>query len=177
MSTTGSNMEILKRIATALYVAVLIYLAGLGIERAATDKLLILFALPAALMLLLAMRVFGPKAELAGWAVFTVWLGSTYLASSDTIAPVEVVAFVAYLSFGLLGAFRSPYFLTFAWVFHPIWDFFPRVLPDLLKDLPTACILFDTPIGLYILWFAYKNRWNVFSLRLPTNSRGNENST
>jgi hypothetical protein len=165
-------MDILKRIATAIYVLALIYLAGLGIERAANDKLLIPFALPAALVLLLAVRVFGPKAELAGWAVFTIWLGSTYLASSDSIAPIEVMAFIAYVSLGLLGAFVSPYFMAFAWLFHPVWDFFPRVLPDLLKDLPTACILFDLPIGLYILWFAYKNRWTVFALKLkPGNSR------
>ena len=164
-------MDILKRIATAVYILALIYLAGLGIDRAATDKTLIPFAFPAALVLLFAVRVFGPKAELAGWSVFTVWLGMTYLASSETIAPVEVVAFIAYLGFGLLGAFRSSYFLAFAWLFHPLWDFFPRVLPDSLKDLPTACILFDIPIGLYILWFTFKNRWSVFSLRLPQSPR------
>jgi hypothetical protein len=165
-------MEILKRIATAVYILALIFLAGLGIDRAATDKTLIPFALPAAIVLILAVRVFGPKAELAGWAVFTVWLGSTYLASSDTIAPVEVVAFVVYLSFGLLGAFVSPYFLALAWLLHPVWDFFPRVLPDLLKDLPTACILFDIPIGSYILWFTVKNRWNVFRpFARPTSER------
>jgi hypothetical protein len=166
-------MDILKRIATAIYILALIYVAGLGIERAANDKMLIPFAFPAALVLLLAVRAFGPKAELAGWSVFTVWLGSTYLFSSDTITTVEVIAFIAYLSFGLLGAFKSPYFLAFAWLFHPVWDFLPRVLPDLLKDLPTACILFDLPIGLYILWFAYQKRWTVFSLKFkPTTSRG-----
>jgi hypothetical protein len=178
-------MNILKRIATAVYILALIVLAGLGIERAADTKMLIPFAFPAALVLLIALRVFGPKAELAGWSVFTVWVGSTYwsaitswlgtsyVGSIDTINKLEIIAFVAYLGFGLLGAFRSPYFLAFAWLFHPVWDFFPRDLPDPLKDLPTACIFFDLPIGLYILWFAYKNRWTVFSLKpAPRNPRG-----
>jgi hypothetical protein len=116
-----------------------------------------------------AVRVLGKKAELAGWAVFTIWLGSTYLLSADSIAPVEVIAFLAYLSLGLLGAFRSPYFLIVAWLLHPVWDFFPRALPDVLQDLPTACILFDVPIGLYLVWYARKGRWNVFTVRSTVN--------
>jgi hypothetical protein len=155
-------MEILQRFAMAVYLLALIYVAGLGIERASSDKTLIQFAFPAAVVLILAVQVFGPKVELAGWGVFTAWLGMTYLFSSDTVAVVEVVAFIAYLTCGLLGAFGSPYFLAFAWLLHPVWDFFPRVLPDSLKDLPMACILFDIPIGLYILWSAFKNRWHVF---------------
>jgi hypothetical protein len=116
-----------------------------------------------------AVRVLGKKAELAGWAVFTIWLGSTYLLSADSIAAVEVIAFLAYLSLGLLGAFRSPYFLIVAWLLHPVWDFFPRALPDVLQDLPTACILFDVPIGLYLVWYARKGRWNVFTVRSTVN--------
>lgn len=158
-------MVILKRIGIAAYILILIYLAGLGIESAANAKLLIPFALPAAIVLTLFHRAFGARAELTGWAVFTVWLGSTYLLSSESIAPVEVVMFVAYVSFGLLGVFKSPYFLAFAWLLHPVWDFVPRALPDLLKDLPVACILFDLPIGVYLLWFASKNRWTVFNFR------------
>jgi hypothetical protein len=167
-------MIVLRRVAVAVYVLFLIHTAGLGIDLAAQQRLLVPYAFPAGIVLILAVRVLGRKAELAGWAAFTVWLGSTYLLSADSIAPVEVIAFLAYLSLGLPGAFRSPYFLALAWLLHPAWDFFPRVLPDVLHDLPAACILFDVPIGLYLLWFARRGRWDVFTLRLsrPTRTLG-----
>jgi hypothetical protein len=155
----------LKTTAVAAYVLFLMHAAGLGIDLAAHQRLLIPYALPAAIVLVVAVRVLGRQAELAGWAAFTVWLGSTYLLSADSIAAVEVIAFLAYLSLGLLGAFRSPYFLALAWLLHPAWDFVPRVLPDVLHDLPAACILFDVPIGLYLLWFARRGRWDAFTFR------------
>ncbi len=164
-------MEIVKKIGIAIYILLLIYFAGLGIERAANDKMLITFALPAAVVLLLAVRVLGKPAELAGWSVFTIWLGSTYLFSSDNPTIIEGVAFAVYIGLALLGSFKSPYFLAAAWLLHPVWDFFPRALPDLLKDLPTACILFDIPIGLYLLWFARDNRWQVFSFAKSANAQ------
>jgi hypothetical protein len=157
---------VLKRVAVATYLLILLYAAGVGIDLAANERLLIPYALPAAIVLIVAVRVLGKKAELAGWAVFTIWLGSTYLLSGDSVATVEVIAFLAYLSLGLLGAFRSPYFLALAWLLHPAWDFFPRALPDVLQDLPTACILFDVPIGLYLIWYARRGRWDVFTFRV-----------
>jgi hypothetical protein len=178
-------MDILKRIATAVYLLALIYLSVLGFEQAADTTMLIPLAFPAALVLVIALRVFGPKAELAGWSVFTIvlggtywsavtaYLGTSYLGSIDIINKLEVVVFVAYLGLSLFGAFKSPYFLAFACLFHPVWDLVPRDLPGVLKDLPMSSVLFDLPIGLYILWFAYQNRWTVFSLKpAPRNPRG-----
>lgn len=156
-------MIIVKRFAIAFYILLLLYLAGFGIGSAAREEMLIPVALPFAVILVLAVRFLGEKAELAGWAVFTVWLGSTYLQTGKTI---ETIIFFVYIGIALLGAFQSPYFLAFAWLFHPVWDFIPRELPDLLKDLPTACIMFDIPIGLYILWFTRKNRWNPFGKKI-----------
>lgn len=152
-------MTVLKRIAVTVYILVLLYLAGFGIGSAAREDMLIQIAFPFAIVLILGVRVLGERFELAGWAVFTVWLGSTYLQTGRTI---ETIIFVVYIGIALLGAFKSPYFLAFAWLFHPVWDFIPRELPDLLKDLPTACIMFDIPIGLYILWFTRKDRWMPF---------------
>ena len=177
-------MNILKRIATAVYILALICFFAIGLLNAENNKMLIPFAFPAALVLLLAARAFGPKAELASWSVFTVllvsaymllltaWVGGFYWIEEITI--VEVIAFIACSGFGLLGAFKSPYFLAFAWLFYPVLAFFHPKLPfDVLEDFAAACFLFGLPIGLYILWFAYKNRWTVFSLKLmPKNLRG-----
>jgi hypothetical protein len=158
-------MAVLKPIAMTCYLVLLILAAGLGIDRASEGKMLIPFAFPLAVFLILALRVFGGKSELAGWAIFTVWLGITYLQTGNVL---EIIAFGVYLVFALLGAFKSPYFLAFAWCFHPVWDFIPRELPDLLKDLPTACILFDIPIGLYILWHTRQGRWLTFGRKNNT---------
>ena len=176
-------MNILKRIATAVYILALICFFAIGLLNAENNKMLIPFAFPAALVLLLAARAFGPKAELASWSVFTVLLGSVYVLlvtawagifPIEKITIVEVIAFMACFGFGLLGAFKSPYFLAFAWLFYPVLAFFHPKLPlDVLKDFAAACVLFGLPVGLYILWFAYKNRWTVFSLKLmPKNLRG-----
>jgi hypothetical protein len=156
-------MVIIKRIAITFYILFLLYLAGFGIGSAAREEMLIQIALPFAVILIIAVRLLGEKSELAGWAVFTVWLGSTYLQTGQTI---ETIIFVVYIGIALLGAFKSPYFLAAAWLFHPVWDFVPRELPDLLKDLPTACIMFDIPIGLYILWFTRNNRWMPFGKKV-----------
>ncbi len=158
-------MTILKPIAITLYILLLVFAAGFGIDSAFEHRVLIPFAFPFAIALILAIRVFGAKSELAGLAIFTAWLGLTYLQTGQTI---EIVAFIFYVGLALLGAFKSPYFLAFAWVFHPVWDFVPRELPDLLKDLPTACILFDIPIGLYIFWFARRGRWVTFGRKVET---------
>ena len=177
-------MNILKRIATAIYILALICFFAFGLLNAANDQMLIPFAFPAALALLLAARTFGPKVELASWSVFTILLGSAYMLLLtawaggfywiEEITIVEIIAFIACFGLGLFGAFKSPYFLAFAWLFYPILAFLHPKLPlGVLEDFAAACVLFGLPIGLYILWFAYKNRWTVFSLKLmPKDLRG-----
>ena len=176
-------MNILKRIATAVYILALICFFAFGLIEAENNQMLIPFAFPAALVLLLAARAFGPKVELASWSVLTVLLGSVYVLLTiswagvfliDNYTIVEVIAFMVCFGFGLLGAFKSPYFLAFAWLFYPVLAFFHPKLPfDVLRDFAAACVLFGLPIGLYLFWFAYKNRWTVFSLKLmPKDLRG-----
>lgn len=161
-ATLVLKMAIVKGAGRTVYIVLLLYLAGLAIGSAAREHMLIPVALPFAAALVLAARVLGPRTELAAWAVLTVWLGSTYL---QTGATRETVAFVVYAGLALLGAFKSPYVLAAAWLLHPLWDFVPRELPALLTDLPAACILFDVPIGLYLLWNARKGRWRVFGAK------------
>lgn len=93
-------MVIIKRIGIAFYILFLLYLAGFGIGSAAREEMLIQIALPFAVILILAVRILGEKSELAGWAVFTVWLGSTYLQTGKTI---ETIIFVVYIGIALLG--------------------------------------------------------------------------
>lgn len=168
-------MKIVTVLAIVLYLAGLLYLTGFGVDSAAANAALIPFALPAALVLILAMRLLGlrrigRRMELVGWAVFTVWLGTTYVVTSPTVMWFEVVVLVGYVGLALLGVAKSPYFLAVAWLLHPVWDFVPRELPALLTDLPTACILFDVPIGIYLVLGAATGRWRVLASRVETDS-------
>lgn len=150
-------MAIVATVARSSYILLLLFLAGWGIGSAARSQMLIPVALPFAAVLILAARAWGPRTELATWSMFTVWLGSTYLTTGTTS---ETIAFVVYLGVAAWGAFRSPSVLAAAWLLHPLWDFLPRNLPALLQDLPTACILFDVPIGLYLLQQARTGRFS-----------------
>ncbi len=67
-----------------------------------------------------------------------------------------------------MGVFKSSYFLALVWLLHSVWDFVPRDLPILLKDLPNACILFDLPIGLYLLWGSRQKHWQPFDTSTQT---------
>lgn len=146
----------MKRILQTLYVVFLILAAGSAIGAAARAGWLIPAAVPFALVLIGLLRLLPASAELAGWAAFTLWLGSTYVALGS---PIEIGVLVLYGVLGGLGALRSPYLLAVAWLIHPLWDFVPRTLPPNYIDLPMACVLFDLPIGLYLWWAARGGRW------------------
>lgn len=150
---------LIRRTGLTVGIVLLLIVVGFGVSAAASADVLIAAALPFALVLILAIRAMGRPPELIAWAAFTVWLGSTYL---STGSPLEMVLLCAYMVMAALGLFKSPYFLAAAWLFHPIWDFLPRELPMIMINLPTACILFDIPIGLYLLWGARHNRWTLF---------------
>lgn len=151
--------QTIKNTLKTVYIVFLHIIAGFAITAAANDKLLITAAVPFAIALILALRFLGLKPELIAWAAFTGWLGSTYLTTGN---PIEYGLFLVYIVLAGLGVFKSPYFIAIAWLIHPIWDFVPRELPELLHDLPVACILFDIPIGLYLLWGARTRRWATF---------------
>ena len=145
-------------IASIVYILFLIMLTGSAIGTAAKAGYLIPAAVPFALVLILILRFMNPKLERIAWAAFTVWLGSTYVQLGNSI---EYGLFFAYIALALLGVLKSPYFLVVAWLFHPAWDFIPRELPELYVDLPMACILFDIPIGIYLLSASRIKRWTL----------------
>lgn len=150
----------MKNTAITLFITVLLVASAFGVGAATQAGALIPAAIPFALALIFVIRLLGPKPELIAWAVFTTGLlAGTYLSTGGTL---EYVIFVVYAVLSILGVFKSPYFLALAWLFHPIWDFVPRTLPTAMHDLPMACAFFDTPIGLYLLWGAWKKRWTVF---------------
>lgn len=138
------------RFGAGLYAFALLVATSIGVGVAARSHL-IPVALPFAGVLIAALRLIRPGAERHAWALFTVWLGTTYL---QTGAGTETVLAVAYLALALAGSFVSPWFLVGAWAFHPVWDLLPRTLPELLQDLPMACLLFDGAIAVYLAWAA-----------------------
>lgn len=150
----------MKNTLLTLYIIFLVIAAGFGVGAATEAGVLIPAAVPFALILIVLLHFLKPQAELLGWAALTVGLlAGTYLVTGEVI---EYVIFIVYLILTMLGIFKSPYFLAFAWLFHPIWDFLPRELPGHMHDLPLACAFFDTPIGLYLLWGSWKRRWLPF---------------
>jgi len=152
-------LRLLRLTMTTVGIVVLLIFLGFAVSAAASAKVLIAAALPFSMILILILRVLGPRPELIAWSALTVWLGSTYL---QTGSPLEIVVLCVYMALAAFGLFRSPYLLAFAWLFHPIWDFLPRELPTLMLDLPMACILFDIPIGLYLIWATRARRLTVF---------------
>lgn len=139
-----------------LLIVFCVVITGYGVGAAAHAGVLLWSALPFAAALITALRLFGPDAEEIAWAAFTGWLGMTY---AHTGGAVEVVVFFAYVALAALGIFRSSWFLGGAWAAHIAWDFVPRALPPHWEDLPTACMLFDGLIALYLLWGAQRRRW------------------
>ncbi|MBV1913868.1 MAG: hypothetical protein KUG72_00685 [Pseudomonadales bacterium] len=116
------------------------------------------------------------REELIGWALFTVWLGSTYAASGST---AELTVFGLITLLAIAGIIFSPWLFVVAWFAHIVWDFMPRELPDLLHDLPIACMIFDGLIALYLSWRIHysPNRFKRFaSLRPDTTISDIENS-
>jgi len=150
----------MKNTLLTVYVVFLIIAAGFGVGAATQSGVLIQAAVPFAFVLIVLMYFMEQKTELISWAAFTVGLlAGTYL---QTGSPLEYLMFFIYIILSALGIFKSPYFLALAWLFHPVWDALPRDLPAQMKDLPLACAFFDTPIGLYLLWGAWKKRWVPF---------------
>lgn len=153
------NITLLKNTALTLAITLLAILVSFAVGMAAQAQVLIPAGFPFSLVLILILHLMGRKAGLIGFAVFTIWLGSTYL---QTGSPLESVMLLIYIALAAAGLFISPYALALAWLFHPLWDFLPRALPPLMTDLPMACILFDIPIGLYLIWATRSGRLKRF---------------
>ena len=143
----------LRNILIGAYIVILIFITTIFVDLAAGRDLLVIAAPLLPLFPFFGLRWLKDKEQLAGWAAFTVWLGSTYLITG---LPQEFIAFAVILSFALLGHFYSSWFLAPPWFLHIAWDFLPRDLPDAYHQLPLACMIFDSMIGLYLLWYAWQ---------------------
>lgn len=121
------------------------YLIGFGTQA----DLLLVMAVPLGLLLVALLAWLQPRAQLVAWSAVTTWLLSgVYLGTSD----LEYVMFFLVIFASIAGAIWSPWFLVGIWLVHPIWDLIPRDLPEHQHDLPWACFIYDTVVGLYILW-------------------------
>lgn len=156
-------MRLARVIGATLFLLVLLVATSAGVGLAARNGLLVIVAVPFAAVLVVVLRAFGPAVERAGWALFTAWLGTTYL---QTGAGIETAVALGYVALGLVGAFAWPWAFVLAWAGHPFWDLVPRTLPPLLVDLPTACLFFDGFIAIYLAWAIWNERWTIRAPRL-----------
>lgn len=137
------------RVLMIAWIVFLVWFAGITVAMAANAHALVWASIPLTLIPIAGLYFLPANAERAGWALFTVWLGSTY-ASLGT--PLELGVFGLICAFALLGYFRSSWYFVVSWFGHIAWDFVPRALPELYLELPSACMLFDGGIGLYLAW-------------------------
>ena len=133
----------------SIYLVLLVILTSRFVGIAATNHLLIEAAALLPLFPILGLFWLKTKEELWGWGLFTIWLGSTYASLGST---EELSVFILISCLAITGIVYSHWFLVVAWFGHIIWDFLPRELPEILHDLPTACMIFDGLIGIYIIW-------------------------
>lgn len=145
----------LRGAGVSVYIVVLVMATGWFVGVTADRSVLIWAALPLPLIPIMGLHYLRPNERLAGWTVFTVWLGSTY---AMTGIHNEVMVFGLYTALAVAGYYRSPWLLVVAWFIHIAWDFAPRDLPPLLADLPVACMIFDGLIGIYLLWMVTSGR-------------------
>lgn len=145
-----------RRIVVGVWILFLVVLTTRFVGWMAGLDLLIpaAFALP--LLPIGGMFWLRPAEERIGWSVFTVWLGSTYVASG---LPADYVVFGLAVLCAVLGYLRSGWWFVGAWLGHILWDFAPHDLPARLQDLPTACLIFDGLIGAFLAWQVWRGRW------------------
>jgi len=145
----------LRRAGVSVYIVFLVMGAGWFVGLAAERSVLVWSALPLPLLPIVGLHCLRPNERLAGWAAFTVWLGSTY---AMTGIHNEVMVFGLFVALAVAGYYRSPWLFVVAWFAHIAWDFAPRDLPAPLADLPVACMIFDGLIGIYLSWMAASRR-------------------
>ncbi|MEQ1499212.1 MAG: hypothetical protein ABL914_11165 [Novosphingobium sp.] len=145
----------IRPILVTVWIIMVVIASALLAQFSATKGTLILTAAPLALVPILGLHFLRDNEARAGWVAVTLWLGLTYAGSGE---PVELAVCAAIFAIGLAGYFRSAWSFPIAWFGHIAWDFAPRTLPAILADLPTACIIFDGIIGLYLIAMARK-RW------------------
>jgi hypothetical protein len=135
---------------------------ALAVNAGGAADVLEIGALPGAALLIVFYRLLGPRAEHSAWATFMVFLGVTYLSPEvGGSFPMELGAFVVLTGLAAAGWFVSPWFIALGFALHIPWDFLPRELPDFIRGLPVACLLFDGLVAVYIGWQARSGRWRA----------------
>ncbi|MCB1644416.1 MAG: hypothetical protein KDI36_03140 [Pseudomonadales bacterium] len=147
---------ILRPVLIAMLLIFLVLLTSRLVGLAVANDLLINGAPALPLIPIAGLYWLRPREELAGWSLFTVWLGATYASTGESI---EYAVFALIIGLAVAGYFLSPWFVASAWFSHIIWDFFPRSLPTQLLDLPLACLIFDALIGSFIVYRIMTGRW------------------
>lgn len=141
----------LRKVWVSVAIVALVFVTTLFVDFAAERNWLVISAPLLPLAPILALHWLRPKEELAGWAAFTVWVGSIYLTTGE---PIEFLAFSVIVALVAFGYFYSSWFLAAAWFLHIAWDFLPRDLPAAYETLPLASMIFDGLIGAYLIWFS-----------------------
>ena len=138
-------MVVLQTIYAGVVAVGISYLIGFGTQA----DLLLVMALPLGLFIVALLAWLKPRVQLIAWSAVTAWLlSSVYLGTSE----IEYLMLILVLFAAIAGALWSPWFLVGIWLVHPLWDLIPRDLPEHQHDLPWACFIYDTVVGLYILW-------------------------
>ncbi len=145
----------IQLIFVTVWIAAVVVTSAWGASFSASKGTLILTAAPLSLVPILGLHFLRDNEARAGWVVITAWLGATYAGGGE---PLELAVFAVIVALGLVGYFRSAWYFPVAWLGHIVWDFVPRELSPMLADLPTACMIFDGIIGLYLIAMA-RRRW------------------
>ncbi len=151
-----NGIRIFRLIVVTIYMVALVWVTGMAIGMAAQRGYLIAVAVPLPLIPILGLSILRRTEQRAGWVLFTIWLGSTYAATG---VPSELAVFGVISLLGIAAFWSSPWLFPLAWFGHIAWDFMPRQLPEMLIDLPTACMIFDGIIGAWLAWRAYTGWW------------------
>ncbi len=96
----------MRSVIIGLWIIALVVITSLFVGVAAEQGLLVSVSPVLPLIPILGLFWLKPKEKLAGWSLFTIWLGSTYLGSA---VPSEYVAFSIVLVLAVLGFLRSVY--------------------------------------------------------------------
>ncbi len=154
-TTALANGPWIRSVLMGLYILALVQLTSFAVGIGASAGLLIWGAPLLVLIPIVGLHFLQPNECRAGWSLFTVWLGSTYAVAATT---TEILVFVLITALAVGAYYRSTWLFVVAWLGHVIWDFTPRELPELLTDLPIACMIFDGIIGLYLGWMTWTGR-------------------
>ncbi len=153
---------------------------GLGHSMLAFGVIVTLYAvigfLAAAGAIVIARKVFAPKAEQIFYAMFLIMIAALYLAFTAyfgmaTAWRLETAAVVAFVTMGLVGV-RLPFALIVGFPLHALWDLvhelqahgaFVAFEPGQLTAIPLAygvfCAVFDFSVAAY--FFTRRAEWSA----------------